>query len=42
MSGTKDKTFRVIQNGFHNLFLERNSVRQKTVNETWRWIGKRI
>ena len=42
LSGSRDKTFRVIQNGFHNLYLERESIRQKTINETWSWIYRRI
>lgn len=42
LSGSKDKTFKVIQNGFHNLYLEKENMRQKTIAETWNWIGKRI
>jgi len=42
LSGSRDKTFSVIQNGFHNLYLERENIRQKTINETWSWIYRRI
>lgn len=42
LSGSRDKTFKVIQNGFHNLYLEKENMRQKTIAETWNWIGKRI
>ena len=42
LSGSRDKTFRVIQNGFHNLYLEKENIRQKTITETWSWIYRRI
>ena len=41
LSGSSDKTFRLIQNGFHNLYLEKENIRLKTINDTWSWISKK-
>lgn len=42
MSGSEDKTYSEISDGYHHLFIEKEAIRKKTFTESWDWIVKRI
>lgn len=42
MSASEDKTLQIISDGFHHLYIEKESVKNKAISETWDWIEKRI
>ena len=42
MTSSDDKTMKVIENGFHHLYIESDEVRKEAISETWDWIVKRV
>ena len=42
MSGSQDKTLEIVADGFHHLYIEQDTIRNKAISETWDWIEKRI
>ena len=42
MSGSEDKTLQIVSEGFHHLYIEQDSIKNKAISETWDWIEKRI
>ena len=41
-SGSEDKTLQIVPEGFHHLYIEQDSIKNKAISETWDWIEKRI
>jgi len=37
-----DKTMKIIENGSHHMFIEREPVRNQAFNEVWSWISNRV
>jgi len=42
MTSSDDKSMKVIENGFHHLYIESDEVRKEAISETWNWIVKRV
>ena len=42
MSGSTDKSMKVIDDGYHHLYIEKEDIRKQTVKETCDWILNRI
>jgi len=42
MSGSTDKSIKVIDDGYHHLYIEKEDIRRQTVKETCDWIMNRI
>ena len=42
LSGSEDKTYTEIQDGYHHLFIEKEEIRKNTFTESYDWIIKRI
>lgn len=42
MSGSEDKTYTEIKDGYHHLFIEKEDIRKNTFTESYDWIMKRI
>jgi len=41
-SGSEDKTFKTIDGGYHHLFIEKQEIRDNSIDETWSWILNRL
>ena len=41
-SGSDDKTYKEVKDGFHHLFIEKEAIRNQTVTDIWDWIVKRL
>ena len=42
MSGSEDKSYIEIKDGYHHLFIEKEAIRKNTFTESYDWIMKRI
>ena len=42
LSGSEDKTYTEIKDGYHHLFIEKEEIRKNTFTESYDWIIKRI
>jgi len=40
--GSYDKTIKIIENGKHHMFIEREPIRSQAFNEVWSWISSRV